>query len=85
MTALELGTPIIMLPTRAHLGEHQSDHQIGTAIRFGQKQGVTVADNEEDIIVKVDHLGESIGSAATIASQASSASIDFIRNFIYDA
>jgi UDP-N-acetylglucosamine transferase subunit ALG13 len=81
ITALEAGTPIIVMPKWEHLGEHRSDHQVATAKRFGQKQGIIVASDEKDLIVKLD-LEEALSSPTTIAQEASPELISAIRTFI---
>ncbi len=85
ITALEMGTPIIVMPKWAHLGEHRSDHQVATAKCFGQKQGISVAEDEKDLIAKLDRQGAFIDSPRRIALQVSGTLIDTIRNFIQDA
>src|SRR3954468_11112636 len=43
LNALELGKPVVVMPRHAALGEHRNDHQIATAERFADFDGVTVA------------------------------------------
>jgi len=81
ITALEAGKPIILMPKWARLGEHRNDHQIATAKRFGQKQGVIVAWDEKDLVVKLEHE-EALLSPSTIAKEASPELIATIRDFI---
>ena len=38
LTALELGKPLIVMPRRADLAEHTSDHQIATSKRFAESR-----------------------------------------------
>jgi exopolysaccharide biosynthesis glucuronosyltransferase PssE len=83
ITALEAGTPIIVMPKWARLGEHRSDHQIATAKRFGQKEGVIVADDEKDLVTKLDRES-AFSSPSKIASEASRALIEAIRNFVQE-
>jgi len=42
--ALERCKPIIVVPRRADLGEHRTDHQMATARRFGERGLVSVAE-----------------------------------------
>ena len=56
LSALELGTPALVMPRRAALGEHRNDHQLATARRFAQIGGVTVAFDERQ-------LGRHLGAA----------------------
>lgn len=81
ITALEVGRPIIIMPKRARLGEHRNDHQIATAKRFGEKQGIIVAWDEKDLILKLEQEGR-VSSPTTIALEASPKLIATIREFI---
>jgi len=81
IAAMEAGTPIIIMPKCAHLGEHRNDHQVATAKRFGQKQGIIVANDETDLIVKLEQ--EEAHSAPTVIPQEACADlISAVRNFI---
>lgn len=81
ITALEAGRPIIIMPKRAQLGEHRSDHQVATAKRLGQRQGITVAWDEKDLLTKLDREGGLI-TPMTIAPEASPELIATLRAFI---
>jgi UDP-N-acetylglucosamine transferase subunit ALG13 len=81
ITAMEAGTPIIVMPKWAHLGEHRNDHQVATARHFGQKQGITEARDEKDLIVKLERE-EALSSPTRIAQVASPDLISAIRTFI---
>lgn len=84
ITALEAGKPIIVMPKWARLGEHRSDHQIATAKHFGEKPGVIVADDENDLLVKLDCEG-TLTAPSRIATEASGTLIETIRSFIQQA
>ena len=56
ISALELGTPIIVMPRRAALGEHRNDHQLATAKRFQALQYVTVANDEKELWRQLDNM-----------------------------
>jgi exopolysaccharide biosynthesis glucuronosyltransferase PssE len=81
ITALELGKRIIVMPRRADLGEHRSDHQIATAKRLAEQGRIVVADNEKQLIEILDHL-EVFHEAERLESQASPRLIVTIRAFI---
>jgi UDP-N-acetylglucosamine transferase subunit ALG13 len=81
ITALEAGKPIMIMPKWARLGEHRSDHQVATAKRLGQKPGIIVAWDEEDLIVKLDREG-GLCAPETIAREASPELIAAIREFL---
>lgn len=50
LSALSCGKPIIIMPRQASLGEHRNDHQVATAKRFSEREGVLVAWNEGELI-----------------------------------
>ena len=83
ITAMELGTPIIVMPKWAHLGEHRNDHQVATAKKFGQKQGIIVANDEKDLIVKLESE-EALPSPTRVRQEASPDLISAIRNSIWE-
>lgn len=81
ITAMEAGTPMIVMPKWARLGEHRNDHQVATARHFGQKQGIIEAKDEKDLIVKLERE-EALSSPTAIAQVASPDLIAAIRTFI---
>jgi UDP-N-acetylglucosamine transferase subunit ALG13 len=81
IAALEAGIPIIVMPKLANRGEHRNEHQIATAQRFGQRQGVIVANDEHDLFVRLEQEAHHPAPAA-IASEASPDLISAIREFI---
>jgi UDP-N-acetylglucosamine transferase subunit ALG13 len=81
ITAMEAGKPIIVMPKWAHLGEHRNNHQVATAKRFGQRQGIVVATDERDLIAKMDCEGV-LSPPTTIRHEASPSLISTIRTFI---
>jgi UDP-N-acetylglucosamine transferase subunit ALG13 len=87
ITALEAGKPIVIMPKWARLGEHRNDHQVATAKRFGQNQGVIVAWDEKDLLTKLDREEALRSQVApeTIAREASPELIATIRAFIHGA
>lgn len=82
--ALELGTPIVIMPRRASLGEHRNDHQLATAKRFAGRPGVIVAADEHGLGEAMERVA---GMAATprekLSSFASPSLIAAVRDFIY--
>jgi UDP-N-acetylglucosamine transferase subunit ALG13 len=81
IAALEAGIPIIVMPKLANLGEHRNEHQVATAKRFGQKQGIIVANDERDLIVRLEQE-EHHSAPAVITREASPELISSIRSFI---
>lgn len=82
--AMEAGTPILVMPKRAHLGEHRSDHQVATAKWFGQKQGIIEAKDEKDLIAKLE-CEEALSSPTRIAQTAAPDLISAIQLFIRES
>lgn len=69
LSALYYGKPILVMPKRACLGEHRSEHQLATAKRMLELGHVNVAFDEVELRDHLDHLDrlrlpERIGSAA---------------------
>jgi len=81
ITALEAGKPIIVMPKWARLGEHRNDHQVATAKRFGQKEGIIVADDEKDLVAKLDRE-QALCSPTTLLNGASPELLSAVRAFI---
>ena len=81
LSALELGTPVMILPRRAALGEHRNDHQLATARRFAEIGNVTVAFDEFELVRRLDQV-EQLGAADRISEYASDALVGAVRSFI---
>jgi UDP-N-acetylglucosamine transferase subunit ALG13 len=56
LTALEFSKPIVVMPRRAHLGEHRNDHQWATVKNLGSHPGITVVTDEEALLHELDNL-----------------------------
>ena len=81
LTALEYGTPIIIMP-RDHLrGEHRNGHQIATAERFKAVPGVYVASDEVSLAEHLMGLAELTGSER-LSSHAPASFTERLRDFI---
>lgn len=87
ITALEFRRPIVLLPRRATLGEHTTEHQVDTAKWLKDKPGIFVSMSE-------DRLNEAIARASAASADdpwqiSSSAPADLterVRQFIsYDS
>ncbi|MEL6584345.1 MAG: glycosyltransferase [Pseudomonadota bacterium] len=46
LSALSFGTPVVVMPRRAALGEHRNEHQLATAERLKGLSGLTLAADE---------------------------------------
>ena len=83
IAAAEHGKPIVVVPRRAHLGEHTSDHQLETADWLKEKPGVHVAPSEADLGPSIAAaLAEGAGTGPRIVPTADPAFLARIRNFI---
>jgi UDP-N-acetylglucosamine transferase subunit ALG13 len=81
LTALELGRPILVMPRRGDLMETRNDHQVATAKRFEAQGRIAVAFDEEQLVRKLDHIGE-FAAADRISSRASPRLLHAIRHFV---
>ena len=82
VTAGELNRRIVVLPRRAHLGEHTSDHQVETVGWLRAKPWVHVADDEGALPGCIAAAGAAAASGAEVARTADPAFIDRLRRFI---
>lgn len=81
ITALEYGKPILIMPRRGGLSETRNDHQIATARKFSDKNGIVVAMDEIELIQKLDSWSHG-HAAAPIKSAASDELLQGIREFL---
>ena len=87
VSASELGKPIVVLPRRAALGEHTSDHQVETVGWLRDKAGVFVADGEGDLtgcIAAAAASADAAAGARRMAPTADPAFIARLRHFILE-
>ncbi len=83
ITAIEAGKPLLMLPRRQALGEHNTEHQRATAQSIGSRPGLHVAADETDLMVRAEALLMAGGaSPQPIAHFADPAFTARIRDFI---
>ena len=84
LTALQTGTPALLLPRKGSLGETRNDHQIATAKKFEGRQGLSVVMDEADLPAALDHaLSGAAKSAARLAPVADPRLIGALRDFIF--
>lgn len=69
ISAAEANKPIVILPRRPELGEVASSHQIATARRFGDREGVWVAEDVDDLERAILLALESGAQAVTPTSE----------------
>ena len=77
LQALELGKPMLLMPRRAALGEHTSDHQAHTARVFADREGITIVDEADDLRAALSRF--EARPAAARGPVASAASPDLIN------
>lgn len=82
LSALEMGTPLIVMPRRAALGEHRNEHQLATARRFAESGLVSVAFDEHELPARLDALGALRAEPGAIAPYASDRLVSAVRAFI---
>lgn len=83
IAAIEAGRPLLMLPRRAALGEHTTDHQLATLAHFRQRDGLHAADDETELVARIDLLLADRGEApAPISPFAQPELIARVRDFI---
>ena len=82
VTAGENGRPIVVLPRRAHLGEHTSDHQVETVGWLREKPWVHVADDEAALPGRIAAAIAASAAGERMGRTADPAFIDRIRRFI---
>lgn len=85
LSALELGTPVLVMPRRATLAEHRNDHQLATARWLAPIGDVSVAVDEAELMLRLGELGalqRAGGARRTISQYASDGFIGALRTFI---
>ncbi|MGD7653184.1 MAG: glycosyltransferase [Verrucomicrobiales bacterium] len=58
LSALRYGKPILVMPKRAHLGEHRNEHQLATAEKMRELGNVNVAFDEDELVACLDKVDE---------------------------
>ena len=81
LTALEMGKPILVMPRRATLSEHRSDHQVETARFFATAKKITVAFDESELFERLDGI-QLISRPNVAETRASAELINAIREFL---
>jgi exopolysaccharide biosynthesis glucuronosyltransferase PssE len=85
VTAGELGKPIVVLPRKAALGEHTSEHQLETAAWLHGRPGVFVAPEAEDLARCIADARAQAASAVTPMPKAAPREfLERLRGFILE-
>jgi UDP-N-acetylglucosamine transferase subunit ALG13 len=82
ITAAEQGRPVVLLPRRGHLGEHNNDHQADTAAWLRTRPGIRVAEGEDDLARCIAAALADEGESATIGPSAPAPFLARIRAFV---
>jgi UDP-N-acetylglucosamine transferase subunit ALG13 len=77
------GTPILVMPRKAALGEHRNDHQMATARHFGTRNGVHVVYEEEDLGPTIDALLSGAPQVPDLRTSADPELIATLRRVIF--
>jgi UDP-N-acetylglucosamine transferase subunit ALG13 len=84
LTALEFGKPIVLMPRRAHLGEHRNDHQWATVKHLSKDVGVVVVADEDELLDQLGRLRE-LRSPTDRRSPEYARLLDFLGRAIEDS
>ncbi len=84
LSALHFGKPILVMPKRASLGEHRSEHQVATARRMMELGNVNVAFDEVELRTRLDHL-DTLSAGKQIEIHAGDSLISGLRSFIHQS
>jgi UDP-N-acetylglucosamine transferase subunit ALG13 len=80
ITAGRLAKPIVILPRRRALGEHNTDHQADTAAWLGTRPGIWVAEDETALGARIEAaLARPEGGMETLSPHAPAAFTDRLR------
>jgi UDP-N-acetylglucosamine transferase subunit ALG13 len=82
ISALEVGTPIVMLPRRAALGEVNTDHQLATARWLEGRTNLHVCFEDADLDQVIGKALKARGKGGSMDRTAPKAFTDKIRQFI---
>lgn len=82
LTALELGTPVLVMPRLGRLIETRNDHQVATAERFKALGRVEVAMDETELPGALVRLA-GLQRGPTIDAKASPELLAAVRSFIF--
>jgi UDP-N-acetylglucosamine transferase subunit ALG13 len=80
--ALELGTPIVVMPRVAGRGEHRNDHQLATARRFAEQGSIAVAFDEAELRARLDGIDALAAAGHGIGRHARGPLVEALRAFI---
>lgn len=80
LQALQLGKPMLLMPRRADLQEHTTDHQLDTASKFNNIPGLVIVPDVKTLHVEMDRLSrEQVSGPEGISQFAPASTLDTIR------
>jgi UDP-N-acetylglucosamine transferase subunit ALG13 len=82
ITALEFGTPLILMPRCAAFHEQRNDHQVATARRFKELGRIAVAFDEHELAEHLNAIDELSPTARRAASSARQTLIETLCRFV---
>lgn len=78
-SALEYGKPIVLVPRYADTKEHTTDHQLHTANWLRGRQGVVIAERDDDIDARIEEARGKSSQSSAFSPHAPSEFIARIR------
>ncbi len=84
LTAMKYRKPILIMPRKASYGEHRNDHQMATAKWLGDRPGVFVAWDEQELPMLLDQR-QGLDGGGGISDAAQPQLIDALKSFIQTA
>jgi UDP-N-acetylglucosamine transferase subunit ALG13 len=85
ITAMELGIPIILVPRRLDLGEHNTDHQLATARWLEDRPSVHVCLDETRLGETIEAALAQTASGQPLTRSAPDAFIERLRSHFWSA
>lgn len=82
ITAMQSGTPALVMPRRGDLRETRNDHQVATAERFQHLESIRVAWDESELLEKLDTCLMDVKGGRRIAPYASGELSDTVAAFL---
>jgi len=54
LKAYKYRKPIVLVPRKAEFGEHRNDHQLATVSKLGERRGIYIAENKDELVRLLD-------------------------------
>lgn len=80
LSAQKAGKPVILFPRRASLGEHRNEHQLATVKSLGERIGIHIAHDEDELRALLQ--APDLSAPTSAPSRARLELIDNLRGFI---